>query len=139
MLESSTVKGEIAVRRFDLECLKLGYGVSAPISELRYDRVVDREGKLYRVQIKWCNSEATNSENAFLLRLSTWRNKKRVSASYSDGEIDALIVYLPSVDRLYWFPPEVFNGKTSLTLRVKPAKNNQKVFDIEKYRFGVLA
>ncbi len=40
-------------------------------------------------------------------------------------EIDALLVYVPKIDRICWFGPEVFNGRGALSIRIAPCKNKQ--------------
>ena len=39
--------------------------------------------------------------------------------------MDALLVYLPRVDRICFFPREVFCGKSGLNIRLEPARNGQ--------------
>jgi hypothetical protein len=136
---SSFTKGEIAARLFDIKCLILGYSVSVPITEIRYDRIVDIQNKLYRVQVKYCDRKCGKSKNVYNLCLKTHRNKKVTNKCYTTDEIDALVVYLPSKERFYWFPPEVFNNKKSLTLRVSPPLKNYPYLNINEYEFGVLA
>lgn len=55
--------------------------------------------------------------------------------TYKEGETDGLVVYLPKIDRLCYFPPNVYIGKKTLCIRIKPTKNNQakKIVDAKKY------
>ena len=50
-------------------------------------------------------------------------NKKN---GYFSNEVDAIIVYIPQVDKLCYFPIEMLEGKTSLTIRYEDSKNNQQ-------------
>lgn len=135
-MKNSNFKAEFATRLFDSKCLSLGYITSEPIVDVRYDRIVDKNGKLFKVQIKYCARKSTNSKNAFYLNLRGARNGKITSKNgYSKKDIDVLVVYLPANNKLYWFPPKIFHNKQFLSLRISKTKNNQKYFDISKYEF----
>ena len=45
--------------------------------------------------------------------------------TFNPDEIDAIIVYLPINKSFYWLPPEVWDGRGQVTLRLKPSKNRQ--------------
>jgi hypothetical protein len=51
--------------------------------------------------------------------------KKNKNHPYSDSEIDVLVIYIPKIDKVCWFGPEVFCGKQNLSIRIAPAKNGQ--------------
>ena len=46
--------------------------------------------------------------------------------TYSADEVDVLAVYSPVTDKVYWLVLEHFEGKKSVSIRLKPSKNNQK-------------
>ena len=48
--------GEIALLKIQLQTASLGMIVSKPTVAARYDAVLDDHGKLYRAQVKYCNS-----------------------------------------------------------------------------------
>lgn len=48
------------------------------------------------------------------------------SNGYTGEEIDAVVAYLPQVDALCWFGPEVFAGRSALTVRLAPSANGQQ-------------
>lgn len=132
---NSNFKAELACKIFDGKCIQKGYISSVPIVEVRYDRIVEIKGRFYKFQIKYCNNKSKNSANAFHLNLRTSRNGKNNKLGYSKKEIDYLIVYLPTENKMYCFPNEIFENKQFLSLRTKKTKNNQKYFDISKYEF----
>ena len=112
-----------------LACLKVetlallkGAVVSRPTTDFaRYDRVIDWNGRLYRAQIKFASVAAQHCSGAIALNLS-----KGKRAFYTREEIDALLVYIPQSDSVYWFGPEVFDRRLALQIRLEPPRNNQR-------------
>jgi hypothetical protein len=125
MLSTQQRKAELARIKVESRALELGVVFNKPSVEgTRYDCILDVEGKLYRTQIKYCGCLSNRSAGAVLLRL---RSQKGQGAArcYSRDEVDALIVYLPAIDRLCFFPQEVFCGKAALHIRFEPSRNGQ--------------
>ena len=87
----------------------------------RYDIVIDREGRFYKVQIKTACYE--HGALVFATR-STRINSQRIFVRGYRGEIDLFVVYSPHTDRIYAVPPEEVS-ETVGTLRVEPTANNQ--------------
>lgn len=57
-----------------------------------------------------------------LTRIGHDSSKARV---YSDSEIDVIVAYIESIDKLVWLGPSNFSGKTCATIRYEKAKNGQ--------------
>jgi hypothetical protein len=112
-------KGQIALWKVVLAAFHKGACVSLPCVPARYDLILDYQGKLYRAQVKYADCKAPHSQGAVQVDL---RRRKRC---YTRDEIDVLLVYIPQVDRVCWFPPEMFDNKAVLYLRWQPAKNGQ--------------
>jgi len=124
MISETTIKGEIACLKFDEKCLRLGWVSSKPIIECDYDRVVDRkDGKLYRVQIKYAGSSLSKSEGVAAARLERGRiaSKKKMY----HNEVDAIVAYIPQVDKLCWVNQDEIRGQRSVSLRYGASKNKQ--------------
>lgn len=120
-------KGEVAVLKVQLWALEHGFHVSKPIVETRYDLVLDVAGKLYRVQVKYADIKKREAANSIHLDLrKTCRGNGKVKL-YSASEVDVILAYLPSVEQIVWIEPSRFAGKTAVTIRLAPAKNNQKI------------
>ncbi len=117
---TSSQKGQLAFLKVQIEAAKKGAVVSVPTVPARYDLVIDYQGKLHRAQVKYADGKAPRSEGA--IRLDLRRRKK----CYTRDEIDVVLVYVPQIDRICWFAPEVFHEKASLFLRLQPAKNGQQ-------------
>lgn len=109
---------ELAVLRVAVE---RGYRVAIPYGEdAPYDLVVDRGGKLERVQCKYVNSDGRVIE----VRCSSTNNWK--THRYTNLEIDWLATYDATTDRCYFVPSSmVGQGRCIMHLRLDPARNNQ--------------
>jgi len=51
--------------------------------------------------------------------------RKNKNHPYDENEIDVLLVYLPKIDKICWFGPEIFSQKQGVSIRLNPAKNGQ--------------
>lgn len=125
MLSNQQRKAELARLKVETRALELGIICSRPSVEgIRYDCILDIAGKLCRAQIKYCDCAAGNSSGAVQLRLKS-NVGQGAARCYSKEEVDALLVYIPSIDRICFFPQKVFCGKTGLTIRLEPSRNGQ--------------
>ena len=122
---TTNVKGQIAASKAELRALELGYISSKPIFDSRYDLILDDGKKLMRVQIKYADGKTPNSQGAIAVKLA-YQNRKRQVYTYQNCEVDGLIVYLPKIDKLCFFKPNIFVGKTRIYIRYLKSKNNQK-------------
>jgi hypothetical protein len=120
--------GEYSVAKVWMRCLEKRFGCSRPLLECRYDLILDDGIKLYRTQVKYAGAASPKrSPGVVQVGLQKWRNDGRaVIPYYTAAEIDLLLVYVRRIDRLLWFGPEVFDGRSALFIRVEPARNNQK-------------
>lgn len=125
MRETTNVKGQIAATKVELRALELGFTPSKPIFDARYDLVLDDGKQLKRVQIKYADGKTSNSQGCVAVKLAYQSRKRRVY-TYQTSEVDGLIVYLPKLDKLCFFSPDIFVGKTRIYIRYLKSKNNQK-------------
>ena len=123
---TKTAKGALACAKLDQRALEKGALTSIPIADARYDRVVDWEGRLYRVQVKYTDCPAPSSANAVQVNLRSVGHGGLSGNGYSIDEVDAVVVYIAQADALCWFGPEVFEGRSALTIRLAPPKNGQQ-------------
>jgi PD-(D/E)XK endonuclease len=58
--------------------------------------------------------------------------------AYTADEVDAFAAYRLDIDRCYFFPFVVFDGRGTIQLRLAPSRNNQKagINLAEQYEFG---
>lgn len=120
-------KGQYAQLKVELRAAELGYIVSKPTVDARYDLVLDDGNQLHKVQIKYSNSKSPHGDDGVVVvELLRWAGDKRSEKRcYHSNEIDVVIAYLPIVDKLCWIPSDVFDGRPNLYLRLVPPKNNQ--------------
>ncbi len=50
---TTDAKGALACLAFDRRAVEKGGVASVPVIDVRYDRILDWEGRLYRVQVKY--------------------------------------------------------------------------------------
>jgi len=119
-------KGEIACLKFDLRALEKGGISSKPIIDCAYDRILDIDNNIYRVQIKYANRTFRNSTGAVYLDLRRTTFTKKILL-YQESEIDILVAYIPAVDKLCWFNDKnLFINKQTIVIRYLPPKSNRK-------------
>ena len=123
-MSPTTLKGEIACAKFDLRCTEKGLICSRPNLECAYDRIVDQNGKLHRVQIKYADGKTSHSTGAVVCRLARIGHDYKNPKTY-DKEIDAVVAYVPAIDKLCWFSRSIFSGKKMISIRLEPPKNGQ--------------
>jgi len=119
----------LACLKFDAYCTEKGIMVSKPIVDCLYDRIVDIEGKLERVQIKYAGSGYGKKRNVLgvvVARLDRIGHNPKDRKTYTSDEIDAIVVYIPKKDKFCWFDIKEVENKVALSIRYEPSKNNQK-------------
>jgi len=125
MLPDQIRKAEIAMMKVGMRALQVGAFVSKPIFEgARYDYIIERDGKLNRAQVKYADGKLHRATGAVYLNLRK-QIKKDKNCPYNENEVDALVVYVPKIDKFCWFEPEVFCGKHALYIRVAPTKSGR--------------
>lgn len=119
-------KGNAAEFAIAAEAAKLGLTVLMPMTEHeRYDLVLGISGRLYRVQCKWGSCDGDTIQ----VRLtSSYHSPTRgyVKRTYGPDEVDAIAVYCDRTAKSYLLPIEKVAGQGLLTLRLSPARNNQR-------------
>jgi hypothetical protein len=125
MIPDQMRKAEIAMMKVGIRAMQVGAFVSKPIFEgCRYDYIIKRDGKLYRAQVKYADGKLRRTAGAVYLNLRK-QIKKNKNCPYSDSEIDVLVVYVPKIDKICWFGPEIFSGKQNLSIRIAPTKSGR--------------
>lgn len=123
MLITSNIKGQLAVSKAEMRAFELGYIPSRPLYDSRYDLIIDKNQILTRVQVKYGDGKSSNSQGAIVVKLD-YENRKKNNFTYSSIEVDALVVYIPKIDKLCYFPLAIFEGKRKLTVRITEPKIN---------------
>jgi len=121
---TTNIKGQLAVSKTEIRAFELGYIPSRPLYDSRYDLIIDNKLKLLRIQVKYGNGKSSNSQGAIVVKLD-YENRAKNHFEYKSNEVDALVVYIPKIDKLCYFPLEIFEGKRKLTIRIEKPKINQ--------------
>jgi antitoxin (DNA-binding transcriptional repressor) of toxin-antitoxin stability system len=119
-------KGNAAELAIAAEAARLNLSVLKPLTEHeRYDLVLGIAGRLLRVQCKWGGSDG----DVIQVQLtSSYHSPTRgyVRKIYAPDEVDAIAVYCDATRKCYLLPIEIIDGRGRLTLRLVPARNNQR-------------
>ena len=132
--------GAVAEAAITLEAVKLDIPVWRPVAEGgRYDLVFELHGQLLRVQCKIARRRGA------VINVAA-RTSRRVRGGYLRGtytpdEIDAVAAYCPENDRSYLIPIAKIPRSGWFSLRLAPAKNNQKrgLNWASEYELGAIA
>jgi prevent-host-death family protein len=119
-------KGNAAELAIAAEAARLNLSVLKPLTEHeRYDLVLGIGGRLLRVQCKWGGSDG---EVIQVQLTSSCHSPTRgyVRKTYAPDEVDAIAVYCDATRKCYLLPIEIIDGRGRLTLRLVPARNNQR-------------
>ena len=124
--ENSHAKGDLAEIKIITAALERGYNVSVPFSQdSRYDLIVDRNGLLERVQVKYTVS--TEEIIRVAGKSTTSKGGKPKRHLYTQRDIEWLAVYDATDGECYFIPGSFLGvaGKDAIFLRKVPTKNNQ--------------
>ena len=116
--------GDTAVALVLSRLLRKGYAILIPFGDSqRYDLVVDKENKFYRIQCK--NGRVRNGCIRFNSSSTEWYKGHR-RKNYK-GQIDFFGVYCPELDKTYLVPVDDVSV-TQGVLRINRPKNNQSKY-----------
>jgi hypothetical protein len=114
--------GELSELIVAVSLSRAGYFVSKPLGEsTRYDLVIDKDGRLSRVQVK--TGRLRNGVIIFNT-YSTHYHRKGDSCKSYKGDVDFFGIYCPELHSVYLIPI-ADTAKLSGTIRVHETKNRQ--------------
>jgi hypothetical protein len=117
-------KAGLAQLKVKARAIEKNIVVSEPILDTVYDLILDIEGVLYKVQVKYADGSVQNSEGSITCGLKKKSHGKFMG--YTRDDIDAILVYIPKIDKILWFDPEYFENKKQFVIRIEAAKNSQR-------------
>ena len=105
--------------------MDLGVDVYRACGEFRSDLIFDDGMRLLRVQCKSASCEG----DVVLVRCRSCRRSRNgyVRRTYSANEIDAIAAWCRETSECYLLPPALFDGRSSVLLRLRPTRNNQRL------------
>lgn len=115
-------KGSVAEIAVLQEAVRRGYRVSIPYGEDGlYDLVVDRSGRLERVQCKYVQSDGRVLV-VKCVSTNNWGTRR-----YTVADVEWLAVIDATTNRCYFIPSALIgSGRSVLHLRLDPARNGQE-------------
>lgn len=121
-------RGDLAELTVATDLMRRGHKIAIPCGEdCDFDLVLIRGDQLERVQVKHTRSDGSVI-NVRCRSHSLTNGKIRRVKHYTAETIDLLAVYDVTSDRCYYLPAtELGTGRSTLHLRLKPAKNGQRV------------
>lgn len=134
---NSKNKGDIGEAIILSEFLKRGVPVSIPFGDnCRYDLIADFNGKLNRIQVKYCNQQImkTNSISCPCSSSTNHTTNKRLS-SYKN-EIDYFAFYIVKWNMCALVPIAIVGDRKSIYFRQDIPRNNQSNYqNVYDYTF----
>jgi PD-(D/E)XK endonuclease len=121
-------KGDLAELKVAGDLRRRGYDISIPFGEeSSYDLVVDRDGRLERVQVKYAERGDRSVIEVRCYSMTIVNGKVRSRTPYTQDSIDWLAVYDATTDRCFYIPAcELGDGRSNFTLRFTPTENSQR-------------
>jgi hypothetical protein len=117
-------KGAVAEAAIAAMAMRLALLVLRPLCDGgRYDLAIDIGERLLRVQCKWASLRGSVLTAHCTTCRHTPSGYRRTT--YRAGEVDAIGIYSPHTDSCYLVPIEQVEGRSAISLRLHPTKNNQ--------------
>lgn len=129
--------GNYAHKRFEEECSSRNLISFHPTEQLRYDSVVEINGKFKRVQVKGVSLEKKSKSHRVPLSSNTRITGKRIT--YTTDEIDYFAFYLVENDTMYFVPAHIMLKVSTDRVYVYDSdfytpKHSRTAIDIKKYK-----
>ena len=125
-MHSNTIHGLIAQNKAELRAIEKGYVVSKPITECaRYDMIIDNGETLERIQVKYAGGKQQNSVGSCVVDFRKKSINGKMRNGYTKEEVDAILVYVPQLDKICYFAIDFIENKSTLTIRYDAPKSNQ--------------
>ena len=133
---NSKDKGNIGEAIALAEFIKRNIQVSIPFGDnARYDLVADFNGKLNKIQVKYCNQEPVTGSVACPCVSSTNHTTNKHYTTY-ENDIDYFVFYIGKWQEIIIVPIEVIGNKKTICFRKdKPNNGQQKYNLISDYSF----
>ena len=119
-------KGNIGEAIILAEFVKRNIQVSIPFGDnARYDLVADFNGKLQRIQIKYCGQKPKENGSISCPCASSKNHTTNKNYSTYENDIDYFCFYIVEWDKVLLVPIEKVGTKKTIHFRLDKPKNNQ--------------
>lgn len=132
----SKEKGNIGEAIVLAEFVKRGIQVSIPFGDnARYDLIAEFNGRLNKIQVKYCNDLSKNNSIVCPCSSSLNHTTNKNRTTYEE-DIDYFAFYLVPWDMCILVPIEKVGSKKSMLFRqIKPANGQSNYNDVKDYTF----
>jgi hypothetical protein len=122
---NSKTKGNIGEGVVLSEFVKRGIQVSIPFGDnARYDLIAEFNGKLNKIQVKYCN-EINEAGSIICNCISSTNHTTNKHYTTYENDIDYFAFYLVPLDHTILVPIENIGTKKRLAVRIEKSKNNR--------------
>lgn len=122
---NSKDKGNIGEAIALSEFIKRDIPVAIPFGDnARYDLIADFNGKLNRIQVKYCNQITENNSIICPCASSTNHTTNKHYTTY-ENDVDYFVFYLVAWDKAILVPIDVIKNKRTITFRQDQARTGQ--------------
>ena len=123
---NSKDKGNIGEAVILAEFVKNNIQVAIPFGDnARYDLIAEFNGRLNRIQVKYCNQKVTENNSISCPCASSTNHTTNKNYTTYENDIDYFCFYLAEWDELLIVPIEQIGAKKSIVFRQDLPKNNQ--------------
>ena len=136
---TSKEKGDIGEIIIMAEFIKKGITVAKPFGDnARYDLIADFNGKLNKIQVKYCDQKIRNNSVICPCASSKNHTTNKKYTTY-EHDIDYMAFYLKEWDICVIISIDEISSRKSICFRKDKPKTNQKnVHMVEDYTFNKL-
>lgn len=135
---NSKDKGNIGEAMVLAEFIKNEIPVAIPFGDnARYDLVAELNGKLSRIQVKYCNQKISENNSITCPCASSTNHTTNKHYSTYENDIDYFCFYLVEWNEILILPIELIGTKKTIVFRLDKPKNNQSNVNlVENYRLS---
>lgn len=103
----------------------------------RYDLIADFNGKLNKIQVKYCNQKISDTGSIPCPCASSYNHTStRQTWETYENEIDYFVFYLAEWQKIILVPLKIIGNKKSIMFRQTKPKNNQSNYNlVDDYLF----
>ena len=124
---NSKDKGNIGEAIVLAEFTKRQIQVAIPFGDnARYDLIAEFNGKLNKIQVKYCGQTTENNSFICPCASSTNHTTNKHLSTY-DNDVDYMAFYIASIDKLLLVPIEQLEGRKTITFRLELPKSGQTI------------
>ena len=134
---NSKDKGNIGESLALSEFVKRNITVSIPFGDnARYDLIAEFNGKLNKIQVKYCNQKISENNSINCPCSSSLNHTTNKIYTTYENEIDYFVFYLAEWDKILLVPIQEIGNKKNMVFRLDKPKNNQSNCNlVENYTF----